>query len=115
MNQIQLIGRLCKDLNVQKTVNHHFVLDNLLAVRRDSNSDVTDFLPITAWDKTAILLTKYCQKGDQIGLIGQLQSRTYTNKEGIKKTSYTVWIQRVTLLQNNHNETQVVNVNVTEN
>lgn len=41
-----------------------------------------DFINIVAWDKTAEFCSKYFKKGQQVGIIGRLQTRQYDDKDG---------------------------------
>lgn len=46
-----------------------------MAVTRPySTQKETDFIPCQVWNKQAIVLQKYCQKGSQIAITGILQS-----------------------------------------
>ena len=85
MNNVNLIGNLCKDIDTITTASGVTALKNTLAVRRDK--EVTDFINIVAFGKTAELIAQYHSKGDQIGINGRIQSGKYTNKQGV--TVYT--------------------------
>lgn len=41
-----------------------------------------DFINIVAWDKTAEFCSKYFKKGQQVAIIGRLQTRQYDDKDG---------------------------------
>ena len=41
-----------------------------------------DFIGIVAWDKTGEFCSKYFKKGQQVGIIGRLQTRQYDDKDG---------------------------------
>lgn len=84
MNQVMLVGRLVRPVEI-KTVGEHRVVNNTLAVsrkHRDRQGELpTDFIPISAWDHLADVLEKFCQKGQQVALTGKMQSRSYTNAQ----------------------------------
>lgn len=84
MNQISLLGRLVRPVDVQEVGHGRFVCNNTLAVsrigRREDGQQQADFIPVVFWDKTAHLLKEYCHKGSLIGVTGKLASRSYTNK-----------------------------------
>lgn len=91
MNQLALIGRIVRDVEVRRTAEGRHVLNNTLAVQRRFKTDSgpqTDFIPFTVWGKTAELMSKYCQKGHLIGLSGRIQSRSYLDKHN--ETVYVV-------------------------
>ena len=84
MNNIQLIGNLCKEWNTHN--GSTTVSKNTLAVKRKFKKDESDFITVTAFGKGAELLEQYTSKGSKIGIVGRLQSGSY-EKEG--KTVYT--------------------------
>ena len=45
----------------------------------------TDFLPIVVWGKTAEFISKYFKKGQQVGIIGRLETRSYDDSNGQKR------------------------------
>lgn len=93
MNQVQVIGRLVRDIEVKDLGDGRRVLNNTIAIPttyKKDNGHETDFIPFVAWNKTASLLQQYCKKGHLIGLTGKLQSRSYVNKDS--ETVYVVEI-----------------------
>lgn len=59
-----------------------------LAVNRRNEKDKADFFNIVAWSKTGEFCSKYFKKGQQVGIIGRLQTRSYEDKDG-KTTNVT--------------------------
>ena len=43
-----------------------------------------DFINIVAWDKIGEFCSKYFKKGQQVGIIGRIQTRSYDDKDGKK-------------------------------
>lgn len=88
MNKVILVGRLVKDPEVKATQSQISVCSFTLAVdRKFKNADgerQADFLNCVAWRQQAELLGKYFQKGSRIGIIGNLQSRSYDDANGKK-------------------------------
>lgn len=87
MNNVALIGRLSKDPDVRYTqVNNTMVVQFPLAVNRrfakQGEERQADFINIVAWNKTAEFCSKYFKKGQQVGIIGRLQTRNYDDKDG---------------------------------
>ncbi len=89
MNNINLIGRITKDLELRATPNNKSVCEFSLAVNR-IGSDGTDFVNCQVWNKPAENLTKYQGKGSLIGVSGQLRVETYKDKED--KTRYKTYV-----------------------
>lgn len=118
MNHINLIGRLTREPSLRELGEGKQVLTNTLAVpksyRREGGPEA-DFIPIVAWGKTAGLIDHYCKKGDQIGLSGKMQSRSYVNKED--ETIYVVEmiVESIDFLQNKQHENLVVAASIKTN
>ncbi|WP_253301786.1 single-stranded DNA-binding protein [Spiroplasma endosymbiont of Phyllotreta cruciferae] len=75
MNKFIGIGRTTKDIEIKKTQNgKEYSIFQLAVIRPYSTQKETDFIPCQVWNKQAITLQKYCQKGSQIAITGILQS-----------------------------------------
>ena len=90
MNKVILMGRLTKDPEVRYTqTSNSMVASFTLAVNRrftkPGEERQADFLPIVAWSKTAEFCSKYFKKGQQVGVIGRIQTRTYDDAQGQKR------------------------------
>ena len=88
MNKVILMGRLTRDPEVRYTqTNNTLVCTFSLAVNRRFKQDGqpdADFINIVAWSKTGEFCSKYFKKGQQVGVIGRLQTRNYDDKDGKK-------------------------------
>ena len=89
MNKIVLMGRLTRDPEVRYTqTSNAMVTSFTLAVNRrfvtQGQERQVDFLPIVAWNKTAEFVAKYFKKGQQVAVIGRVETRTYDDKDGKK-------------------------------
>ena len=58
----------------------------------------THWHDIVAWGKTAELIENFVPKGKEIGVEGKLTSRTYQDKEGIKRYVTEILCSEVLLL-----------------
>lgn len=89
MNKVEMIGNLAGDVMRQYTQSGKAVCQFRLAVqRRFANAQgvrEADFFPVVAWDKVADLAAQYLHKGDRCAVVGHLQTRSYTDKEGAKR------------------------------
>ena len=90
MNKVILMGRLTKDPEVRYTQNNNTLVANFsLAVNRrfvkQGEERQTDFINIVAWSKTGEFCSKYFKKGQQVGVIGRIETRNYEDKEGNKR------------------------------
>lgn len=87
INRVVLIGRLVRDPELRKTTNGTSVCSFTLAVNRRQNQDGTqdaDFINCVAWNKLADNIQLYQKKGNQIGIEGRINTRSYDNQQGQK-------------------------------
>ena len=89
MNKVVLLGRLTKDVDVRYTQATNIMVASFsLAVNRrfakQGEERQADFINVVAWSKTAEFCSKYFKKGQQVGVIGRLQTRNYEDDKGVK-------------------------------
>ena len=94
MNNVSLIGRLTADPELKHTQSDLAYTRFSIAVDRQftkqGEEKQADFINITAWRKTAEFICKYFSKGQRIALNGHIQTGSYTDKDGNKRTSFDV-------------------------
>ena len=102
LNQIVLVGRLAKEVEVKELESGKKVSNITLAVPRSfKNVDgeyETDFIDCVLWDMVASNTKEYCHKGDIIGVKGRLQSSEYENEDGTKAKKQEVVAEKITFL-----------------
>lgn len=79
-----ILGRITNDLELKQTPNGVSVLAFTVAVDRNSKDKQTDFISCVAWKQTAEFISRYFGKGRMIAVEGQLRTRTYDDKNGVK-------------------------------
>ena len=88
-NKMMLGGRLTSDVELRQTPKGDSVVSGSIAVnRRMKGADgtyPTDFFSFVAWHKNAELIAKHFKKGSSILLIGEMQNRSYVDKQGVKR------------------------------
>ena len=89
MNKVILMGRLTKDPETRYTQNTNTLVASFsLAVNRrftrQGEERQADFFNVVAWNKTGEFCSKYFKKGQQVGVIGRLQTRTWDDQNGTK-------------------------------
>ena len=88
MNKSILMGRLTRDPETRYTqTTNTQVTSFTLAVNRrfaKEGQPSADFITIVAWGKTAEFVSKYFKKGQQVGVIGRIQTRNYEDDQGKK-------------------------------
>lgn len=82
INNVSLVGRLTKDVEIRKTESNKSVASITLAIGDRFNKDHTDFINCVVWNSSAEYLNKYAVKGDVIGLTGRIATRTYDGRNG---------------------------------
>ena len=88
LNKVILMGRLTRDPEVRYTTNTNALVCSFsLAVNRRFKTEGqpdADFINIVSWGKTAEFCSKYFTKGQQVSVIGRMQTRNYDDKDGKK-------------------------------
>lgn len=86
MNNVVLIGRLTKDVELRYTEGQEpkAIARFILAVNRMGEKEEADFINCVAFGKTAEFMEKYTSKGKLTAINGRIQTGSYTNKEGQK-------------------------------
>lgn len=86
INNVILVGRLTRDIELKYTSSGLAVAQFTLAVARDfanqNGERETDFINCVMWRKSAETLANYAGKGSLIGVVGRIQTRSYDNQEG---------------------------------
>jgi len=94
LNVAVLQGRLVADPELRHTPSDIAVCSFRIAVDRNftngSNERQADFIDIVAWRGTAEFVCKYFVKGQMIALNGRIQTRSYEDKNGNKRTAVEV-------------------------
>lgn len=88
LNNVNLIGRATKDVEVRTTTNGTNVAEISLAV--NGYKDEASFFELVAFGKTAEIAGKYVTKGKQIAVTGSLKQETWSDKDTGKKRSKVV-------------------------
>ncbi len=105
MNQVELTGRLARDVEI-KTVSGRSVAQFPLAVNRRYQHDggpTADFFTVIVWGKTAEVIAKYFYKGKRIKVVGHLENRNYTDSQGIKRYVTEVFLEKFEFADNKTN------------
>ena len=99
MNKITVIGNLTKDPETRTTPNGNTVCTFTVAVNRKKVSEPqTDFFRVNAWGKLGELCARFLGKGRKVAVVGELQARTYDNKDGKTMLSLDVVADEVEFL-----------------
>jgi len=90
-NKVQLIGRLGQEPEIvnlesgKKLAKFSLATNENYTNAKGEKVENTEWHNIVAWGKTAEIIEKYVNKGQEIAIEGRLTSRAYDDKEGIKR------------------------------
>lgn len=90
MNKILLIGRITSTPIVYETKNLKKYVRTTIAVNREFQKDITDFIPLTIFGNSTEYFIKYVNKGDLMSIDGSVQVSNYKNDKGEMVNSFTV-------------------------
>lgn len=98
LNIVALQGRLAKDPELKTTPSGTSVCSFTLAVDRSYSKDgnrQTDWIDCVAWRHTAEFICKYFYKGQQMAVVGPIQTRNYEDRNGNKRKAVEVNVTQV--------------------
>lgn len=102
LNNVNLIGRVTKEIELRKTQSNKSVVKFTLAVddgKDGQGNSKTQFIDCQAWEGLAETIQKYVLKGDMVNINGKLINNNYESN-GVKYYSYLVLASGMTLLPN---------------
>lgn len=104
INNVVLVGRLTKDIELRKTSSNISTCTFTLACNRkytsgNSNGPTADFISCVAWRQAADFLGQYARKGALVGVEGRIQTRNYDGQDGRKVYVTEVVCDNVRLLE----------------
>jgi single-strand DNA-binding protein len=91
LNKVQFTGHLGGDPEMRYTptgaaVTNFRVASNRAWKDRDGNPhEDTEWFRVVAWDKLAEICNNYLAKGTRVYIEGRLQTRKYTDRDGIER------------------------------
>ena len=90
-NTVQLIGHVGNDPEIlslesgKKLAKFSIATNESYKNAKGEKITDTQWHNIVAWGKTAELVENYVPKGKEVGIEGKLTSRSYEDKDGVKK------------------------------
>lgn len=90
LNKAIIAGRLTADPELKSTPSGVPVTSFTVAVNRsyrakNGEQPKADFINVTAWRQTAEFITRNFHKSSSICIVGSIQTRSYTDKQGQKR------------------------------
>ena len=94
INKAILMGRLTRDPELRYTQSNVPTCSFTVAIDRNYKSQsgerAADFINCVAWRQTAEFVSKWFTKGKMIVVVGSIQSRKYTDRDGNNRTAVEV-------------------------
>lgn len=113
LNKVILIGRITADPELKQSQSGLSVCSFSIGINRrtkgDQGQQTVDFLNIVAWRRQAEFVCKYFKKGQAILICGQIQTRSYTDKQNNKRTAVEVVADEVSFVGNKESSTEAKN------
>ena len=92
VNKVHLVGNMTKDPEIKTTANGKMARFSLATNRRyrdretNEMKDATQFHDVVVFNEHYVgLIEGYCRKGTQVLVEGQLEHRTYDDKDGNRR------------------------------
>ena len=107
LNKVTLIGRLGRDPECRYMPNGDAVCNFSLATdeswkdKTGQRQTKTEWHAVTLYRRLAEIAGKYLKKGSQVYLEGKIQSRKYTDKNGVERTAYEIVCHEMKMLGGN--------------
>ena len=104
LNKVILIGRLGKAPEVRYMPNGEAVCNFSVATseawndRNGQRVERTEWHSITMYRRLAEIAGQYLKKGSQVYLEGKIQTRKYTDKNGVERTAYDIIVNEMKML-----------------
>ena len=107
INNVVLVGRLTKDVELKQTQTGVSVARFGLAVNRPftdaSGEKKADFLNIVVWRKQAENAANYLQKGSLCGIVGRIETGSYEGQDGKRVYTTDIVAESVQFLDSRKN------------
>ena len=103
-NKVQLIGNLGRSPEVTTLDSGKKLAKFSIATNETYKNSLgekitdTQWHNVIAWNKTAEIIEKYVSKGSEIAVEGKLVTRSYEDKEGMKKYITEIVVNELLLL-----------------
>ena len=103
-NKVTLIGRTGKDVEIVELQNGIIAKVSLATSDHYTNAkgekvEETQWHNLVAFGKTAEIMQKYVNKGDEIAVEGKITYNSYEDKEGQKRYATDIKIEELVLLE----------------
>lgn len=85
MNSVVMVGNLVRDPELRKTQDGISVCTFSIGVTRPRDREKSDFFSVVTWRGLADNCARYLSKGRRVAVSGHLETRSYDDKNGVKR------------------------------
>jgi single-strand DNA-binding protein len=107
LNKVILMGNMTRDPELRQTSSGVSVCSFSIAVNRPYKSgeqQAADFIDCVAWRQAAEFVSRYFRKGSSIIIDGHIETRTYTDRVGNKRTAVEIIVNEASFGANKATE-----------
>lgn len=111
LNQCQFIGRLGQNPEIRQTQSGEAVVNLSIAVserytnkQTGEKQEKTEWVRIVAFGKLAEIIGQYLQKGSQILVSGKLQTKKWTDNNGVERYTTEIIAKDMQMLSSPNNQ-----------
>jgi len=104
LNKAMIIGNLGSDPDIRSTGSGTRVANFSVATSRSwtgrdgTAQEKTEWHRMVAWDKLADIAEKFLKKGDRVYVEGEIEYRSYEDKDGVTKYSTEIRVREMVML-----------------
>lgn len=110
LNKVMLIGNLGADVDMRQTQSGSAVANFRMATterfkgKDGQMQDQTEWHKVTAWGRLAEICGEYLHKGSKVYIEGKLQTREWTDNEGVKKYTTEIVAREMKMLDGRNSD-----------
>ncbi|NCO23086.1 single-stranded DNA-binding protein [bacterium (Candidatus Moisslbacteria) CG12_big_fil_rev_8_21_14_0_65_36_11] len=104
VNKVIILGNLTRDPEIRTTPNNQSVASFGMATNRywtdkqtGEKKQMVEYHNVTCWRKLAEIAQKFLKKGNLVYIEGRLQTRTWTDQSGNKRSKTDIIAERIQL------------------
>lgn len=90
LNSSTIMGRITADPVVRTALSGTEICRFTVAVDRSTGDRVADFIPVICFGNSATFVEKHFRKGSMIAVQGRIQTGSYTDSKGVKRSSFEI-------------------------
>ncbi|MDU7363008.1 single-stranded DNA-binding protein [Clostridium sp.] len=111
MNKVVLIGNLTKDVDLSFAAGSGTAVGRFTVAVARMKKGESDFPNCISFGKTAETIAQYFFKGSKIAIEGHIQTGSYDAKDGTKRYTTDVIVDRFEFVASNKNDSQATQSN----